>query len=130
MSRQLKPCGTVAAYNRHRARGEETCAACRAAVAADVAARRKGVIHLDRDGRTRCGHIGRNSQVAADLEDVTCQNCRDISAGIGRTLGTPWSDVRPHGTLAAYRRHYRHGEKPCESCRQANAHRDDLAGAA
>jgi hypothetical protein len=28
-------------------------------------------------------------------------------------------DVRPHGTVAAARRHYRHGETPCESCRQA-----------
>ena len=35
--------------------------------------------------------------------------------------GSRWADVRPHGTLAAYRRHYRHGEQPCEDCRQANA---------
>jgi WhiB family redox-sensing transcriptional regulator len=34
-------------------------------------------------------------------------------------------DARPHGTLTAYRRHYRLGEKPCEPCRQANAR--DLA---
>ena len=37
------------------------------------------------------------------------------------TPGSRWADVRPHGTLAAYRRHYRHGEQPCEDCRQANA---------
>ena len=30
-------------------------------------------------------------------------------------------DVKPHGTPAAYRRHYRHGEKPCEACRQAES---------
>lgn len=30
-------------------------------------------------------------------------------------------DTRPHGTLAAYRRHYRHGERPCEPCTQARA---------
>lgn len=30
----------------------------------------------------------------------------------------------PHGTPAAARRHYRHGEKPCQLCRQAyNAYR-------
>lgn len=27
--------------------------------------------------------------------------------------------LRPHGTPAAYRRHQRHGETPCEACRQA-----------
>lgn len=30
-------------------------------------------------------------------------------------------DRRPHGTLAAYRRHQRHGEQPCPPCRAANA---------
>lgn len=29
--------------------------------------------------------------------------------------------LKPCGTLAAYRRHGRHGEKPCQPCRQANA---------
>src|SRR5580704_12301636 len=29
------------------------------------------------------------------------------------------SDKKPCGTLAAARRHYRHGEKLCEACRQA-----------
>lgn len=28
-------------------------------------------------------------------------------------------DLAPHGTAAAYRRHYKHGEKPCEPCRVA-----------
>ena len=29
---------------------------------------------------------------------------------------TPRAGLRPHGTIAAYRRHYRHGEKVCEAC--------------
>lgn len=29
--------------------------------------------------------------------------------------------LKPHGTPAAYRRHLRHGEKPCEACRLAVA---------
>jgi hypothetical protein len=29
--------------------------------------------------------------------------------------------VKPCGTPAAYRRHQRHGEKPCERCRRAEA---------
>jgi hypothetical protein len=30
-------------------------------------------------------------------------------------------DLKPCGTLAAYTRHKRRGEKPCEACRQAAA---------
>ena len=30
-------------------------------------------------------------------------------------------DLKPHGTTAAARRHYRRGEKPCEACRQTMA---------
>lgn len=35
--------------------------------------------------------------------------------------GASYADTRPCGTPAAYRRHQRHGEKPCEACRQAHA---------
>lgn len=31
--------------------------------------------------------------------------------------------VRPHGTHAAYMRHYRHGEPPCDTCREAASYR-------
>jgi len=42
-----------------------------------------------------------------------------------------WRDVKPCGTLAAYRRHYRHGEQPCEACKKANARRwQDITGPA
>jgi hypothetical protein len=30
----------------------------------------------------------------------------------------PW--LKPHGTRAAYRRHHRHGEPPCDLCRDAH----------
>ncbi len=36
-----------------------------------------------------------------------------------------WAAVKPCGTLAAYRRHLRRGEPPCESCRQANSRAND-----
>jgi hypothetical protein len=37
------------------------------------------------------------------------------------TLGIRHPDwqLKPHGTLAAYRRHLRRGERACESCLQA-----------
>ena len=34
----------------------------------------------------------------------------------------------PHGTAAAARRHYRHGETPCGPCRQADARRSQDRG--
>lgn len=39
--------------------------------------------------------------------------------------GAPWQPhlLKPHGTAAACRRHYRRGEPPCEPCRQAEARR-------
>lgn len=40
-------------------------------------------------------------------------------------------DTRPHGTPSAARRHYRHGEKTCGLCRQAEARRwRDITGPA
>lgn len=47
MVRELKPCGTPAAYRRHLRSGEEACAECKAAVAADKNAKLDG----DRDVR-------------------------------------------------------------------------------
>lgn len=40
MARELKPCGTPAAYNRHRAHGEEACEDCKRAMADYRAAKR------------------------------------------------------------------------------------------
>ena len=34
-----------------------------------------------------------------------------------------WIDVKPCGTVAAYRRHYRRGEKKDQACKQAEARR-------
>jgi hypothetical protein len=37
--------------------------------------------------------------------------------------GRRWSDLdlKPHGTTAAYRRHYRRGTFPCDACKRAVA---------
>ena len=36
-------------------------------------------------------------------------------------FGTRWAVTKPCGTEAAYRRHYRRGQKPCQRC--IDAHR-------
>ena len=46
MTRELKPCGTPAAYARHLRRGEEACAQCKAAMKDRAAAYRAEVAAL------------------------------------------------------------------------------------
>jgi hypothetical protein len=36
--------------------------------------------------------------------------------------------LKPCGTPAAYRRHLRHGEKPCDECREAENSRNRVPG--
>lgn len=36
-----------------------------------------------------------------------------------RKRGTPPREPKPHGTMAAYRRHERAQEPPCDACRTA-----------
>lgn len=38
-----------------------------------------------------------------------------------RLRGGPARVPKPCGTVAAYRRHQRNGEPPCDACRKANA---------
>ncbi len=40
-----------------------------------------------------------------------------------KVRGGPPRVPQPHGTTAAYARHLRHDETPCEPCRKANAER-------
>jgi hypothetical protein len=75
-------------------------------------------VHLDRDGRARCGSHGAR-QLTADETQVTCTRCLAIMNGT-YGVGNRQPD-QPCGTLAAYRRHYRNGSKPCRSCLQARA---------
>ena len=40
-----------------------------------------------------------------------------------RKRGTPPRTPAPCGTIAAYARHLRNGEQPCDACSKANAER-------
>lgn len=42
----------------------------------------------------------------------------------GQTQARERAGLAPCGTRAAYRRHHRRGEKPCEPCRRANAEQE------
>lgn len=58
-----------------------------------------------------------------DVSAARCQGCGYLRASEGHLISCkgPWrhADLKPCGTLAAYRRHLRHDEQPCESCLQA-----------
>lgn len=78
-------------------------------------------IHLDSGDGPRCGHR-RAFYLDTDETRVTCGNCLAHMAGTYH-VGVRWADRQPCGTDAAVRWHYRHGEQPCESCRQAQGRR-------
>jgi hypothetical protein len=54
-----------------------------------------------------------------------------VADSVSSVKGQRWADVKPCGTGAAYRRHYRRGEKPCLACRQwrSRLDRDQRAAA-
>lgn len=63
MTRQLQPCGTSAAYARHRAHGEEPCDACPAA----NAAAKRGQGHSRARDRARTALVHRYPDEYAEL---------------------------------------------------------------
>jgi hypothetical protein len=75
-------------------------------------------VHLEQDGRPRCGTPWPVA-VTADENEATCTFCLNLARGTHH-VGTSRLDLKPCGTLAAYRRHHRRGERVCESCRQAH----------
>lgn len=81
-------------------------------------------VHLDRDGRARCGHP-RAGLFAVVESAATCGRCLDIAAGVSYG-GIQPLDMKPHGTRARYRRHLRDEGKPvrCEPCLQAERRRN------
>lgn len=99
--RPVPECGTLSAYRRHLRRKEPTCAPCKAAQAET---NRAWV------NRNRMTIGGRSDSV--ELRHPTPQHLRDPA-------------LAHCGTPAARNWHYRHGERPCEDCRQAyNTHQN------
>jgi hypothetical protein len=59
MARELKPCGTVGAYNRHRYRGEPTDDACRDAWRQYTNTRRRALAVLAQEQPEKYGELRR-----------------------------------------------------------------------
>jgi len=122
MSTPLKPCGTKAARQRHKARGE-TCATCtpepqKLAPCGTYNGRRRHARNnetcqvCDKLPHAKplapCGtHAARRRH---QTNNQTCHTCGPLN---------PRPEPQPCGTPAAYQRHKRHNETPCEPCRAA-----------
>ncbi|MFJ9573603.1 WhiB family transcriptional regulator [Streptomyces bacillaris] len=120
--RQLAPCGTPAAYDRHVKRGETADDACRLAHNKRTQeqkrrARQRGPAVPDGCGTTRAYY--RHLQ-AGEPVDPACQAASDAY----EQQLTPPPGPPECGTRGGYQRHRRLGETACAPCRQANADAD------
>ena len=94
MPRELKPCGTVAAYERHRRHGEEVCDACREARRVHSNAQ---YTPRDRE-RPACGTTAGYHYHHRHGEQ-TCRPCRDAwnsrhrSQRLEQMISAVWAEV-------------------------------------
>ncbi|MEU0356541.1 WhiB family transcriptional regulator [Streptomyces cyaneofuscatus] len=119
--RQLAPCGTDAAYDRHRRNGEQPCDPCRRAhnernvqVRAEARHRRATANEC---GTTKAYY--RHLLVGEDIDPA----CQAASDAYEQQLTLPPGPPEC-GTRGGYQRHRRLGETACDACRAANSAAD------
>lgn len=84
---------------------------------------RTGIPAPPRPAETRREAAVAALKAGADPETVATQ--LGVAASTVRKYGQQAglhtkAEPAPHGTRAAYARHHRHGEEPCDACREAN----------
>lgn len=112
MPPELKPCGTTAAYERHRRAGEEACDACREARNTYT---RERYVPSARELHP-CGTVAAYQRHLRRGEEA-CRPCKD--ALTARHIKSAKQDPPPCGTNAGYQGHCWRGETPCDACRDA-----------
>ena len=130
-SRTLQPCGTVAAYDRHRGRGEEPCQPCRAAKATYNRAfrdrKRRGEVSPPPPlpSPKPCGtvaaykrHLKRGEVICLPCKIAVREYSRNRYAE-GRTILQTPLDESNCGTTAGYQAHIKRKLPPCEPCKAA-----------
>lgn len=117
MPRDLKPCGTRAAYQRHKRRGEEPCEACAEALRAHY--------RVDVPKPRTVKPCGTRAAYQRHVEagETPCEPCREANRAEVRArrrrAGVKPRPVKPCGTYAAYQRHMSRKETPCGPCQEA-----------
>lgn len=116
MGRDLMPCGTQAAYQRHLRQGEEPCDACRAA---NTAYKRSRLFVPPRP-LMPCGTAAAYRRHLRYGEEP-CEACREAARAYDREKNKHRQPFRPaaHGSISGYQRHKNTGEPMCEPCRAA-----------
>ena len=122
MSRELKPCGTRAAYQRHMRAGEEPCDPCRDAMRAANRQFEESRPPRKRNRRELkpCGTRAAYARHRRNGE-TPCDACRAAESAATSSRARPARQqlLQPCGTAAAHQRHKRNGETPCDACRAA-----------
>ncbi|ARF75705.1 hypothetical protein B7C62_28195 [Kitasatospora albolonga] len=117
--RQLSPCGTNTAYDRHVRRGEPVDTACRKAHAEHSRAQRERERHRPRravpDGCGTTRAYYRHIQAGEPIDEA----CQAASDAYEQQLTVPPGPPEC-GTRGGYARHLRKDEPACTPCRQAN----------
>ena len=111
--RQLKACGTSAAYNRHLSRGEAPCYDCRAA----VNERDRDRYHRRHPNANRRGDLKPCGTTAAYTRHIRKgeKPCEACALAKRQAYEPKLRQLKPCGTSAAYARHKRRGEH-CPVC--------------
>lgn len=122
----LKPCGSDAAYHRHKAKGEYPCDKCLAAHAHKVKMlkRKKNRQKYGRSTKRKlqpCGTEAAYRRHERNGEEP-CQACKDGREK--RKAKRKQKRLLPCGTDAAYERHRQNGEETCQPCRDAHNKRN------
>lgn len=119
--RTLQPCGTNAAYQRHRMRGETPCDPCRAGHAKWVRERNWAAGQTPRPPR-ECGSMAGFAHHKL-VEEPVCEPCRlarvEYDRDRRRAQGVPEFKPAACGTYGGYRRHLDRKETTCSDCRRA-----------
>lgn len=121
MSRDLKPCGTRAAYQRHMRAGEEPCDPCRDAMRSANRQFEESRPPRKRNRRELkpCGTRAAYNRHRRNGE-TPCDACRAANSAATSSRARP-SRQQSCGTYAGHVRHVKAGERPCEGCRRAKA---------
>ena len=126
--KELQPCGTVAAYDRHRRRGEKPCQPCNDANNARSSSfrerKQRGEVSPPPPPKP-CGTEAayRRHRVRGETPCEPCKAAkREYDNAHNRAKGMSERKRPPQtcGTIGGYRRHLSENEPACDDCKAAN----------
>ena len=123
-------CGTERGYNAHKSANEPACQYCKSWKAKHDAGLVKVAPIKSKRQTAQCGTASGYAKHRRNSE-TACKPCRDAMNEYRRTKSQEGrkdnpkrnnqhtANLKPHGTSAAFQRHKRAGEEPCQPCIEA-----------